>query len=101
MLLPLAASLPAGLLGFLTQNTIHAVPNPKCNSSPHSRQRGFWLCCPLGCMDLGQLRGSRGDRGCSCSLKPCGELLLFLLFVAHGPFSCLPLLFLPSILISP
>lgn len=92
---------PAGLLGFAPQTAIRVPPklHPKCNSRPHSQRRGFRLRCPTTFPWDARTWGRRGDRGCSRSLKPRRELLLFLIHSLWAFF--LPPLLPPTILISP
>lgn len=77
-LLPPATSLRAGLLGFATRNIARLPPDPTRQSSPRRQRSGWWLCCPLTC---GPGSAQRVQGGSGLLREPCGELLLFLLFV--------------------
>lgn len=98
--------LPPSPLGcWALQAKIRSVP-PQTSSTtqvPVAAGGAFGFIVPppsLGMHGLGSARGVQRGSGLLTQPETMWFQLLFLLFVVYGPFSCLPLLFLPSILIS-
>lgn len=95
-LLPLATSIPGGLLGFVTLLTKSQLPNAA--HGPITSEGDFSFLAPLQAVGT---HGSGSAQGLWMGSGLLTELLFFLQFIAYGPFSCFPLLFFPSILMSP